>query len=145
MIQQGLVASIGAAAGIFVTALFFALGHGAGLSPQAWGALVAQTLLMGIAFGYARHAPARCSSPILLHVGVNGMGVAAMAAPHGDRGAGLQRAGRAHADAGPAAVAALGGGGSLVAVEGDRAGDSGGAAWWTRAIRTRTDGRDGRP
>ena len=81
VIQQGLVASLGAPVGVFVTALFFALGHGAGLSVQAWGALVAQTLLMGLAFGYARHRTGSLLSPILLHIGVNGLGVAAMAAP----------------------------------------------------------------
>ncbi len=64
-----------------MTALFFALGHGAGLSVQAWGAMVAQTLLMGLAFGYARHRTGSLLSPILLHIGVNGMGIAAMAAP----------------------------------------------------------------
>lgn len=81
VLQQGLVASLGAAGGVFLTALFFALGHGAGLSPQAWGALVAQTLLLGIAFGYARHRTGSLLAPILLHIGVNGLGVAAMAAP----------------------------------------------------------------
>jgi membrane protease YdiL (CAAX protease family) len=81
VIQQGLVAGLGPPMGIFVTALFFALGHGAGLSVQAWGAIVAQTLLMGLAFGYARHRTGSLLSPILLHIGVNGMGVAAMAAP----------------------------------------------------------------
>jgi sodium transport system permease protein len=81
VIQQGLVASLGAAGGIIVTALFFALGHGAGMSAQAWGALVAQTLLLGLAFGYARHRTGSLLAPILLHVGVNGMGVVAMAAP----------------------------------------------------------------
>jgi len=81
VIQQGLVASLGPPLGVFVTALFFALGHGAGLSAQAWGALVAQTLLMGLAFGYARHRTGSLLAPILLHIGVNGMGVAAMAAP----------------------------------------------------------------
>ena len=81
VLQQGLVASIGAVGGVFVTALFFALGHGAGLSPQAWAALVAQTLVLGITFGYARHRTGSLLAPILLHIGVNGMGVAAMAAP----------------------------------------------------------------
>jgi len=81
VVQQGLVASMGAVGGILATALFFALGHGAGLSPQAWGALVAQTLVLGITFGYARHRTGSLLAPILLHIGVNGMGVAAMAAP----------------------------------------------------------------
>jgi membrane protease YdiL (CAAX protease family) len=81
VLQQGLVASMGAVGGILVTALFFALGHGAGLSPQAWGALVAQTLVLGITFGYARHRTGSLLASILLHIGVNGMAVAAMAAP----------------------------------------------------------------
>lgn len=81
VLQQGLVARMGAAGGIFVTALFFALGHGAGLSPQAWAALASQTLVLGVTFGYARHKTGSLLAPILLHIGVNGMGVAAMAAP----------------------------------------------------------------
>ena len=81
VLQQGLVASMGAVGGILVTALLFAFGHGAGLSPQAWAALVAQTLVLGIAFGYARHRTGSLLASILLHIGVNGMGVAAMAAP----------------------------------------------------------------
>jgi membrane protease YdiL (CAAX protease family) len=81
VIQQGLVASLGAPIGIFGTALIFALGHGAGLSPEAWGALVAQTLVLGLALGYARYRTGSLVAPILLHVGVNGIGVAAMAGP----------------------------------------------------------------
>ena len=81
VVQQGLVATMGAAGGIFVTALFFALGHGAGLTPQAWVALIAQTLVLGLTFGYARHKTGSLLAAILLHVGVNGMGVAVMAAP----------------------------------------------------------------
>jgi membrane protease YdiL (CAAX protease family) len=81
VLQQGLVASMGAVGGVLVTALFFALGHGAGMSPQAWGALVAQTLVLGVTFGYARHRTGSLLAPILLHIGVNGIGVAAMAAP----------------------------------------------------------------
>jgi membrane protease YdiL (CAAX protease family) len=80
VVQQGLIATMGAAAGIFVTALFFALGHGAGLSPQAWASLLAQTLVLGITYGYARHKTGSLLAPILLHVGVNGVGLAAMAA-----------------------------------------------------------------
>jgi membrane protease YdiL (CAAX protease family) len=81
VVQQGLVATMGAAGGIFVTALFFALGHGAGLTPQAWVALIAQTLVLGLTFGYARHKTGSLLAAILLHIGVNGMGVAVMAAP----------------------------------------------------------------
>jgi membrane protease YdiL (CAAX protease family) len=81
VVQQGLVATMGAVGGIFVTALFFALGHGAGLTPQAWVALIAQTLVLGLTFGYARHKTGSLLAAILLHIGVNGMGVAVMAAP----------------------------------------------------------------
>ena len=81
VIQQGLVAGLGAPAGVFVTALFFALIHGAGLSMQAWAALTAQALLFGLAFGYARHRTGSLLASILLHIGTNGMGVVAMAAP----------------------------------------------------------------
>ena len=81
IVQQGLVATMGATAGIFVTALFFALGQGAGLTPQGWAALIAQTLVLGVTFGYARHKTGSLLAPILLHIGVNGLGVAAMAAP----------------------------------------------------------------
>ena len=80
VLQQGLVASLGGGLGIFVTALLFALGHGAGLTVQAWGALVAQTLLLGLTFGYARHRTGSLLAPILLHAAVNGMGIAALAA-----------------------------------------------------------------
>ena len=81
VIQQGLVASLGATGGIVVTSLFFALGHSADISVQAWAALLAQTLLFGLAFGYARHRTGSLLAPILLHVGVNGLGFVAMAAP----------------------------------------------------------------
>jgi membrane protease YdiL (CAAX protease family) len=82
VLQQGLVGSLGAAGGVFVTALFFALGHGVSLSVQSWAALVAQTLVLGLVFGYARHKSGSLLAPMLLHVGVNGLGVAALAAPH---------------------------------------------------------------
>ena len=81
VLQQGLIASMGPVAGVSVTALFFAVGHGAGMSPQAWAALVAQALVIGLAFGFARHKTGSLLAPILLHAGVNGLGVAAMAAP----------------------------------------------------------------
>ena len=81
VLQQGLVASLGATGGLLLTALLFALGHGAGMSPQAWAALVAQTLVFGVAFGFARHKTGSLVSAILLHAAVNGLGVAAMAAP----------------------------------------------------------------
>ncbi len=82
VVQQGLVATMGATGGILVTALFFALAQGAGLTPQSWAALIAQTLVLGVTLGYARHRTGSLLAPIVLHIGVNGLGVAAMAAPH---------------------------------------------------------------
>ena len=80
-VQQGLVASLGAARRHLRDGAASSRSATApGSSPQAWGALVAQTLLLGLAFGYARHRTGSLLAPILLHVGVNGMGVAAMAA-----------------------------------------------------------------
>jgi len=83
VVQQGLVANLGAAGGILVTSLLFALGHGAlgGISPEAWAAYVAQTLLLGLVLGYARHATGSLVASILLHMGVNGLGVLGMALP----------------------------------------------------------------
>lgn len=79
VIQQGLVAHLGATGGIFVTALLFALGHGgAGLSVQAWAAVVAQVFVLGLAFGWVRHATGSLFAAILLHAGTNGLGVLAL-------------------------------------------------------------------
>jgi membrane protease YdiL (CAAX protease family) len=82
VIQQGLVASLGAPAGVAGTALLFAIGHGGpGLSAQSLGALLAQAFALGLAFGLARHATGSILAPIALHVGVNGAGVLALAFP----------------------------------------------------------------
>lgn len=82
VLQQGLVASVGAPGGILLTALLFAMGHGSpGVSPQSWAALVAQALLLGLTLGFARHQTGSILASILLHVGVNGLGVLALAAP----------------------------------------------------------------
>lgn len=82
VVQQGLVANAGVRGGIFLTALLFAMGHGGpALSLQAWAALVAQTLVLGLVLGYARHATGSIVAPILLHVGVNGFGVLSLAMP----------------------------------------------------------------
>jgi hypothetical protein len=50
------------------------------LSVQSWSVQCAQALLYGLAFGYARHRTGSLLSSILLHIGVNGSGVAAIAA-----------------------------------------------------------------
>lgn len=82
VIQQGLVASAGVRGGILLTSLLFAVGHGGpGISPQAWGALAAQTLVLGLVLGFARHATGSILAPIFLHVGVNGLGVLSLALP----------------------------------------------------------------
>jgi sodium transport system permease protein len=82
VLQQGLVASAGARGGIFLTALLFAMGHGSpGVSPESWAALVAQALLLGLLLGFARHQTGSILASIFLHVGVNGMGVLALALP----------------------------------------------------------------
>ncbi len=82
VLQQGLVASAGARGGIFLTALLFAMGHGSpGVSPQSWAALVAQALLLGLLFGFARHQTGSVLASVVLHVGVNGLGVLALALP----------------------------------------------------------------
>jgi hypothetical protein len=47
---------------------------------QGWSAQFAQALLLGLALGYARHRSGSLLAPMLLHIGVNGTGIAAMAA-----------------------------------------------------------------
>jgi membrane protease YdiL (CAAX protease family) len=80
VIQQGLVARLGARSGVLLTAMLFALGHaGPGLSPGSWGALVAQTLVLGLVFGIARHKTGSLLAAVFLHVGVNLAGVLALA------------------------------------------------------------------
>lgn len=80
VIQQGLVARLGARGGVLLTALLFALGHaGPGLSPASWGALVAQTFVLGLVFGVARHQTGSLLAGVFLHVGVNLAGVLALA------------------------------------------------------------------
>ena len=82
ILQQGLIANAGVRGGIFLTSLLFAMGHGGpGMSPQSWAALVAQTLVLGLVLGYARHTTGSIVAPILLHMGVNGLGVLALALP----------------------------------------------------------------
>jgi len=82
VVQQGMIANAGVRGGIFLTALLFAVGHGGpAVSPQSWAALLASTLVLGLAFGYARHMTGSIVAPILLHVGVNGLAVASLALP----------------------------------------------------------------
>jgi membrane protease YdiL (CAAX protease family) len=63
VLQQGLVARLGKGAGVFLCALLFAVGHGGPeLSAASWAAVVAQILLLGLAFGW-RHRPPRRGEP----------------------------------------------------------------------------------
>jgi membrane protease YdiL (CAAX protease family) len=80
VLQQGLVARLGAVGGVVLTALLFAFGHGApGLSPQSWLVIVAQGFVLGLTFGFARHVTGSLLAAILLHLGVNGAGVLGLA------------------------------------------------------------------
>lgn len=82
VLQQGLVASAGVRGGILLTALLFAMGHGSpGVSAQSWAAIVAQALLLGLLLGFVRHQTGSILASIFLHVGVNGLGVLALALP----------------------------------------------------------------
>jgi membrane protease YdiL (CAAX protease family) len=82
IVQQGLVATAGPVLGVFWTALLFALGHGApGASWQAWVAMVAQAFVLGGVLGFARHATGSVLAPVLVHCGVNALGVLSLAAP----------------------------------------------------------------
>lgn len=82
VVQQGMIAVAGVRGGIFWTATLFAVGHGApGMSGPAWLALFAQMLVLGLVLGFARQATGTILAPILIHVGVNGLGVLAMAFP----------------------------------------------------------------
>jgi hypothetical protein len=79
VIQQGLVAHLGTRAGVLVTALLFALGHGgAGISAQSWVAVVAQIFVIGLAFGFVRQATGSLLAAVLLHAGVNALGVVSL-------------------------------------------------------------------
>ena len=80
VIQQGVIGRLGPRLGIVFTSLLFAIGHGGpGVSLQAWGAMVSQTLVLGLALGYARHATGSLLAPIALHAGINLAGVLALA------------------------------------------------------------------
>lgn len=83
VIQQGLVARLGAGAGVAATALIFGLVHGSiADSPAAWSAAVAQGVVLGLAFGYARHATGSLSASIALHAATNLVSVLALAYAH---------------------------------------------------------------
>jgi membrane protease YdiL (CAAX protease family) len=80
VIQQGLVARLGVPAGVVTTALLFAIGHGGGgFSAQSTAAVVAQIFVIGLTLGFARQATGSLLAPILLHAGVNAVGVLGLA------------------------------------------------------------------
>jgi hypothetical protein len=79
VLQQGLVARLGAPAGVAATATLFALAHGGAMSAQSYLALFAQSLVLGLALGFARQATGSLLASILLHTGVNLAGVLALA------------------------------------------------------------------
>jgi membrane protease YdiL (CAAX protease family) len=80
VIQQGLVARLGAAGGVAATAALFAAGHGSpGISAAAWLAAAAANFGTGIMLGVARLATGSLLAPILLHAGMNGLGTASIA------------------------------------------------------------------
>lgn len=122
VIQQGLVAHLGAGAGIATTALLFALCHGGGISAQSYAAVVAQTFTIGVAFGFARHATGSLLAAILLHAGVNGFGVLALSIGQALGGSGAA-AGAAPAPA-HLPLAVLAGSAASVAL----------GAWWLRRV-----------
>ncbi len=83
VIQQGLVARLGAWAGVGATALIFGWIHGSVTdSPAAWGAAAAQGVVLGLAFGYARHATGSLGASVALHAATNSVSVLALAYAH---------------------------------------------------------------
>lgn len=82
LVQQGLVARAGAAGGIFLASLYYGFTRcGLSLSLPDWPALLAQSFALGLALGFVRHATGSVVASLLLHTGVNALGVLALAAP----------------------------------------------------------------
>ena len=81
VVQQGLVAQLGAGRGIVITALLYAvaLSHGAvGPSFVLWFAATLSEFAAGIAYGVARHYSGSLLAPILLHLALNASGSLAL-------------------------------------------------------------------
>lgn len=80
VLQQGLVARLGALRGLALTALLFGVGHGSPeLSAASWLVAASGTFLYGVAFGLLRLWSGSLLAPILLHMAVNGVGLLGIA------------------------------------------------------------------
>ena len=74
VVQQGVVAQLGAGRGIVMTALLYALALSAGVigtSFVLWFAATLSEFVTGMAYGVTRHYSGSLLAPILLHVGLN--------------------------------------------------------------------------
>lgn len=79
VVQQGLVAQLGAAPGVVLVAILFGLGHGdPSMSFQAWIAAASGAVLYGLAFGHLRHTSGSLLPAIVMHALVNAMGAVAL-------------------------------------------------------------------
>ncbi len=79
VLQQGIVAQLGAVPGIGLAALLFGLSHGApSMSFQAWLAAASGAVLYGLAFGLLRQTSGSLLPAIVMHALVNALGAAAM-------------------------------------------------------------------
>jgi membrane protease YdiL (CAAX protease family) len=76
VLQQGLVAAHGTLAGVFTTALLYALGHGNLVGTEAgWISTTLGSLVTGLVLGYARLASGSLLAAILLSTALSGSGV----------------------------------------------------------------------
>lgn len=79
VIQQGLVASNGTGAGLFATALLYAIGHGNLVgTPAAWLSTTLGSLLTGVLLGYVRLASGSLLASILLSMATAAGGMLAV-------------------------------------------------------------------
>lgn len=79
VLLQGLVASSGVLRALAGTALLFGLGHGTlGASPGAFVSAVAGATLFGVALGWARLGTGSLLASMLLHGGINALGLVAL-------------------------------------------------------------------
>lgn len=79
VLLQGLVASSGVLPALAGTALLFGLGHGTlGASPGAWLSAVAGATLFGVVLGWVRLGTGSLLASMLLHGGINALGLVAL-------------------------------------------------------------------
>jgi membrane protease YdiL (CAAX protease family) len=79
VLQQGLIAHLGPARGLLVTAALFAAGHlSPTLAPASSAVLVLSSLILGLVLGAVRLASGSILAPILLHAAINGVALAAI-------------------------------------------------------------------